>query len=96
MDLDYLKKLVDASIEECERTNDTGKAYDELVAYLDVETNRKPLHEAARREMFVQGFLRGNMAERGFELRDTSDKTILDVIPLASNAYEKLRRERGR
>lgn len=37
MDLDHLKKLVDASIEECETTNDTGKAYDELLAYIDSE-----------------------------------------------------------
>jgi hypothetical protein len=34
MDIDHLHKLVTACIDECEATNDTGPAYDELVAYL--------------------------------------------------------------
>ncbi len=35
MDLDHLKKLLDAALEEGEALNDAGPAYEMLVAYLD-------------------------------------------------------------
>lgn len=37
MDIDYLKKQIDACIEECERLNTDGPAYAELCEYIDKE-----------------------------------------------------------
>lgn len=83
MDIDHLLKLVQATLDEGERTSNDGPALAELEAYIvDVASVRKPLIGAVRKEAFVQGYMRGLFGELG----EQADADLLAALPDADLA----------
>lgn len=65
MDLDYLKNLVDDSVVEAESINETGPAYEKLLAYIDdsIAEGRDAIAEVARLNALINSPQTADFAE---------------------------------
>lgn len=65
---------------------------DEISTFRASERARMaPMREAARKEAFVQGFLRGKFPD----LPEQADETLLDALRMADDAYAAWIKRRG-
>lgn len=54
-----------------------------------------PMREAARKEAFVQGYMRARADAVGQPIADVDDRVLLGRMPEADTAYAVLRAQRG-